>query len=86
VTALRVSAAKGLVRFAVDDDGKGFSDDEITRAFEPFYRGDGARKEGRPGVGLGLALVRRIAEVHGGRAWAENLPERGARVGVELAV
>ncbi len=85
VRSLRVSASKGAVRFTVDDDGEGFSEEELSRAFEPFYRGDGARRSGRPGVGLGLALVQRIAEVHGGRAWAENLPERGARVGIELS-
>lgn len=85
VRSLRVSASTGAVRFAVEDDGDGFSEEELSRAFEPFYRGDGARRSGRAGVGLGLALVQRIAEVHGGRAWAENLPGRGARVGIELS-
>lgn len=85
VRALRVSSGDGRVRFAVDDNGEGFSPEDLTRAFEPFYRGDGARKGNRPGVGLGLALVRRIAEEHGGRAWAENLPGGGGRVGVEFA-
>ncbi len=85
VRALRVVSAPGGVRFCVDDDGRGFTDEELARAFEPFYRGDNARKEGRSGVGLGLALVRRIAEVHGGRAWAENVPSGGARVGIELS-
>ncbi len=85
VRALRVSSGDGRVRFAVDDDGEGFAPEDLTRAFEPFYRGDGARKGNRPGVGLGLALVRRVAEEHGGRAWAENLAGGGARVGVEFA-
>ncbi|MEZ4406949.1 MAG: HAMP domain-containing sensor histidine kinase [Polyangiales bacterium] len=57
---------------------------EVERAFEPFWRGDAARRGERAGVGLGLALVKRIAEVHGGSAWAENRAGRGARVGVEL--
>ncbi|MFO0675963.1 MAG: HAMP domain-containing sensor histidine kinase [Polyangiaceae bacterium] len=56
------------VRFTVDDRGAGFSAEELTRAFEPFYKG--ARTGG---VGLGLALVRRIAEAHGGSATVSNV-------------
>jgi signal transduction histidine kinase len=82
--ALRVSREGEATRFAVDDDGAGFAPGDLERAFEPFYRAEGARREGRPGVGLGLALVRRVAEVHGGRAWVENLPNGGARVGLTL--
>lgn len=72
--------------FEVDDDGPGFSLDEAERLFEPFVRveRDGARAaEGeRPlSLGLGLALVRRIAEAHGGRAYAETREGGGGRVG-----
>ncbi len=86
VVALRVDVDDaGRVRFAVEDDGAGFAEGEAARAFEPFWRGDGARASQRPGVGLGLALVRRIAEVHGGAAWAEAGPGGvGARVVLAL--
>lgn len=80
VTAVRVARDGATVRFAVEDDGPGFATGEETRAFEPFYRGDGARRDKRAGVGLGLALVRRIAEVHGGSAFVERRDEGGARV------
>lgn len=65
------------VTFAVEDHGPGFAPAEIEKVFESFYRG-----EHRAGgsLGLGLSLVKRIAVAHGGRAWAENLPEGGARV------
>lgn len=75
VTGLRVDAPDGVVRFSVEDAGPGLSEDG-GRAFQPFQRG-----ETSDGLGLGLALVRRIAEAHGGSAFAENRPGGGARVG-----
>lgn len=84
VSTLRVVGRRGReqrVAFEVEDEGPGFAKGEETRAFETFYtQGKGA------GLGLGLALVRRIAESHGGRAYAENREGGGARVGLEIPV
>ena len=72
-----------MVAFEVDDEGPGFGPGEEERAFEPFYtRGRSGRDAGS--LGLGLALVKRIAEAHKGRAYAENRPGGGARVGLEI--
>jgi PAS domain S-box-containing protein len=57
----------------VRDNGVGFSTEDAQRVFEAFVRLDGVRHI--PGSGLGLATVRRVAERHGGRAWAEPGPE-----------
>lgn len=75
------------IAFEVEDDGPGFSAGEEKQVFEPFYRGKSARTGGGRGdsVGLGLALVKRIAEAHGGRAYAKNREGGGALVGIELA-
>jgi two-component system, OmpR family, sensor kinase len=75
VTRLRVDAPDGVVRFSVEDAGQGLFEGGAL-AFHPFQRG-----ETSDGLGLGLALVRRIAEAHGGTAFAENRAEGGARVG-----
>ena len=53
--------------------------------FDPFYRGEHRAGASAGSLGLGLSLVRRIAQAHGGRAWAENLPTRGARVSFRVA-
>jgi len=72
--------ADTAVVFEAWDRGPGFEQATQSRAFEAFFRGPRAESEQRASLGLGLALVQRIAAAHGGRAWAENLPEGGARV------
>lgn len=72
--------AETAVVFEAWDEGPGFDKTAQTRAFEAFFRGASASSDGRASLGLGLALVQRIAVAHGGRAWAENLPDGGARV------
>lgn len=54
------------VAFEIVDRGIGMSEAELARAFTPFWRADGSRTRKTGGVGLGLALARRIARVHGG--------------------
>jgi K+-sensing histidine kinase KdpD len=82
---LRILERGPRIAFEVDDDGPGFSPGEEEQVFQPFYRGKSGGENGAS-VGLGLALVKRIAEAHGGRAYAQNRDgSRGARVGIELA-
>jgi signal transduction histidine kinase len=87
VDAVRVTTRHDTVRFEVTDRGPGFAAGDETRVFESFYRGQ-SRAEGsasHAALGLGLALVERIAIAHGGRAFAENRTDGpGARVGIEL--
>jgi two-component system OmpR family sensor kinase len=76
---------RGLVTFEVVDRGQGFAPDALEHAFEPFFSSH-SREAAREGgsLGLGLTLVARIARAHGGRAFAENRPEGGARAVLEL--
>lgn len=79
---LRVVGTATEVRFEIDDAGPGIAPEDLPQIFEPFYQG-GTEAKAR-GIGLGLAIVRRIATAHGGRAKAENLPGGGARVTIAL--
>jgi len=80
----RVDAGEGgRVRLRVDDAGPGVPESERERIFAPFYRPPGSRESGS-GYGLGLALVRRIARLHGGEARCLARPGGGTRLEVEL--
>ena len=72
----------GLAELHVADDGDGFPEDFLPRAFDRFSRADEARSRG--GTGLGLSIVELIASAHGGRARAANRPGGGADVWIEL--
>jgi len=67
----------------VSDNGAGFNDLRSAQLFTPFGRLHGGQFEGS---GIGLAIVRRIVERHGGRVWAENRLEGGARFSFEVPV
>jgi signal transduction histidine kinase len=72
----------GFARFVVEDRGPGFPPDLLSTAFEPFTRG-ADETAGPTGAGLGLSIVRAVAEAHGGSVSAENTAE-GARVTLEV--
>ena len=74
--------AEGL-HLVVEDDGPGIPAEIRERIFQPFAQGM-QRSPHAPGAGVGLALVAGFAELHGGRAWAEERPGGGARFNVLL--
>jgi signal transduction histidine kinase len=65
----RVRAVRrgGAVQFTIEDRGAGILPEETEQVFQPFYRGKGAQQANATGLGLGLALVRRIVEAHDGK-------------------
>ncbi|MGB2179053.1 MAG: sensor histidine kinase, partial [Hyphomonas sp.] len=67
---------------SVTDKGAGMSEDDVRLALEPFSQGGNAR--GVKGTGLGLAVVKRFAELHGGQIDIRSAPGKGTRVSVTL--
>jgi PAS domain S-box-containing protein len=68
----------GQLVLTVSDTGIGIAAEHHERIFERFYRVDGTGRRA-PGAGLGLAICKRIVELHGGRIWVESRPGEGAR-------
>jgi signal transduction histidine kinase len=81
---VRARHEQDAVALVVEDRGCGIPSEDLPRVFEPFYRAESARRLGRAGVGLGLAVARRIAVTHGGTINADSDPERGSRFVVRL--
>jgi two-component system OmpR family sensor kinase len=74
----------GALVLIVDDDGPGIPLAERARIFEPFHRLDASRDRHTGGFGLGLAIVRRVALVHGGEVRLEESASGGARFLITL--
>jgi len=68
------------VLFTVEDTGIGIPQDELGRIFERFYRVDKDRSRNSGGTGIGLAIVKHIVQLHGGRVWAESILGHGSSI------
>jgi len=76
--------ANEVLVIEVRDHGPGFPGEFLPYVFERFRRAGPARDRADGGTGLGLAIVASIARAHGGEAIADNSPDGGARVRIEL--
>jgi heavy metal sensor kinase len=82
---LRLGVEPGLVLLAVQDQGQGIAAEDLPHVFEPFYRSSEARRSGTEGVGLGLAVARRIALAVGGEITLQSHLGHGACFTLRMA-
>jgi signal transduction histidine kinase len=75
---VRLARVPGGVALSVKDRGAGISTEDQARIFERFYRAESARAKNVRGSGIGLSLVKHIADAHGGRVDVESAPGHGA--------
>jgi heavy metal sensor kinase len=81
---LRLRREEKFAVLAVEDSGCGISADDLPHLCEPFFRSPRIRQLGKPGIGLGLAVVRRIATAFGGTLSVQSVVGRGSCFSVRL--
>ena len=69
---LRVKDVGDFVQVEIEDNGKGIGSKELPYIFERFYRTDASRNSATGGSGIGLSIVKKIIEEHGGKIWATS--------------
>jgi len=81
---VEITADETAVNLSVNDDGKGIPEADLPFIFDRFWRKDKSRSRISGGTGLGLAIAKQLIEAQGGKISAQNLPEGGLRVTMEL--
>lgn len=84
IAEIQVAQSREQLTVTVKDNGPGIPEQEMERVFEPFYRVERSRSRETGGTGMGLAIARNIARLHGGDIQLKNRPERGLEVRLQI--
>ncbi len=77
VIDIRILDETDSIRIEIEDNGKGIAPKDLPRIFERFYRTDASRNSAQGGSGIGLSIVKKIVEDHGGFIWATSREGEG---------
>lgn len=74
---LRVKDVGDFIQVEIEDNGKGIASRDLVNIFDRFYRTDASRNSSKGGSGIGLSIVKKIIEDHGGKVWATSKEDIG---------
>ena len=77
---LDINDSGDFIEVTLEDNGKGIKATELPNIFERFYRTDASRSSSTGGSGIGLSIVRKIIEDHGGKVWATSVEGEGTTI------
>jgi signal transduction histidine kinase len=77
---IRIKDVGDFIQVEIEDNGKGIATKDLPYIFERFYRTDSSRNSSKGGSGIGLSIVRKIIEDHGGRIWATSKEGIGTEI------
>ena len=69
---IRVQDVGDFIQVEIEDNGKGIAAKDLPNIFDRFYRTDASRNSSKGGSGIGLSIVKKIIEDHGGKVWATS--------------
>lgn len=77
IIEIRILDEVDSIRVEIEDNGRGIAAKDLSRVFERFYRTDESRNSSKGGSGIGLSIVKKIVEDHGGYIWATSKESEG---------
>ena len=77
---IRILDEEDSIRVEIEDNGKGIAAKDLPNVFDRFYRTDSSRNSAQGGSGIGLSIVRKVIEDHGGYVWATSREGEGTCV------
>lgn len=75
--AIRLNDVGDFIQVEIEDNGKGIANKDLLSIFDRFYRTDASRNSSKGGSGIGLSIVKKILEDHGGKVWATSQLDEG---------
>ena len=84
VINIRLRDVGDFIQIEIEDNGKGISQKDLANIFDRFYRTDASRNSSKGGSGIGLSIVKKIMEDHGGQVWATSKEGTGTTMYLAL--